>query len=342
MGQRPRPRAESAGHPGALHRDRDLPGQRPELHDQPGVGARHHPGSQLGRACPSASPFPRLPATPPSRCSSPAPRARKLGADRPAYPDPVSRRLVQRHADQLGIPRSRGRSRRSTWTCPRVSVTSTCRSTRRTTPPTTRCTTTCSRPADLAPAVTESGNIEVTATDTSPTPDNPTGNASLIAPDPAARSVGDRRDAGRHDRRDGVLPDRHRGRSPTTSSSPSPRPVSRRRRRRPSTPASSVPVTVTVTNTTNHVGYFELHPSGNDISGGNATTPVELAAGADRDADGDAVAHGGRGHRGKRHPQRHRLDRLGRRSSPPSGSRRPSPTSTISPTPTRSGASPGG
>ncbi len=37
---------------------------------------------------------------------------------------------------------------------------------------------------------------------------------------------------------------------------------------------------MTVTNTTNHVGFFELQPSGNDISGGNTVTPEELAAGA--------------------------------------------------------------
>jgi hypothetical protein len=43
---------------------------------------------------------------------------------------------------------------------------------------------------------------------------------------------------------------------------------------------ASVPITVTVTNTTNHVGYFELQPSGNDITGGNTTTPEELAPGA--------------------------------------------------------------
>ena len=39
-------------------------------------------------------------------------------------------------------------------------------------------------PADLEPAVTESGNIDATAVDTTPTPGNPTGNASLTAPDP--------------------------------------------------------------------------------------------------------------------------------------------------------------
>lgn len=39
-------------------------------------------------------------------------------------------------------------------------------------------------PADLQPAITESGNISVSAVDATPTPGNPTGNASLIAPDP--------------------------------------------------------------------------------------------------------------------------------------------------------------
>src|SRR6202044_2542616 len=39
-------------------------------------------------------------------------------------------------------------------------------------------------PAELASTGPESFNFEVTATDTTPTPDNPTGNASLIAPDP--------------------------------------------------------------------------------------------------------------------------------------------------------------
>jgi hypothetical protein len=37
---------------------------------------------------------------------------------------------------------------------------------------------------------------------------------------------------------------------------------------------------VQVTNTTNHVGLFELQPSGSDITGGNTTTPLQLAAGA--------------------------------------------------------------
>jgi len=45
-------------------------------------------------------------------------------------------------------------------------------------------------------------------------------------------------------------------------------------------PGASVPTTVTVTNTTNHAGFFELQPSGHDITGGNTATPEELAAGA--------------------------------------------------------------
>jgi hypothetical protein len=43
---------------------------------------------------------------------------------------------------------------------------------------------------------------------------------------------------------------------------------------------SSVPITVSVKNTTNHVGLFVLQPSGDDISGGNTATPLELAPGA--------------------------------------------------------------
>jgi hypothetical protein len=37
---------------------------------------------------------------------------------------------------------------------------------------------------------------------------------------------------------------------------------------------------MTVTNTTNHVGDFELQPSGPEISGGNTATPEQLAPGA--------------------------------------------------------------
>ena len=35
-----------------------------------------------------------------------------------------------------------------------------------------------------------------------------------------------------------------------------------------------------VRNTTDHVGYFELQPLGNDITAGNTVTPLELAPGA--------------------------------------------------------------
>jgi hypothetical protein len=37
---------------------------------------------------------------------------------------------------------------------------------------------------------------------------------------------------------------------------------------------------VRVKNTTNHVGLFVLEPSGNDITGGAAATPLQLAPGA--------------------------------------------------------------
>jgi hypothetical protein len=134
-------------------------------------------------------------------------------------------------------------------------------------------------PADLEPVVTESGNIDVTAIDTTPTPDNPTGNASLIAADPQPGLW-------EIDVMQGATTDGTEFSQTVTG-------VVAYNQLKPVTETglptststiidsgSSVPITVTVTNTTNHVGYFELQPSGKDISGGNTVTPVELAAGA--------------------------------------------------------------
>ena len=134
-------------------------------------------------------------------------------------------------------------------------------------------------PDDLQPAVTESGNIDVTALDTTPTPDNPTGNASLITPDPQPGLW-------EIDVMQGATTDgtefsqtvtgsvAYNQLAPTTESG-LPTSVS-------TTVASgsSVPIAVTVKNTTNHVGFFELQPTGDDISGGNTVTPEELAPGA--------------------------------------------------------------
>jgi hypothetical protein len=134
-------------------------------------------------------------------------------------------------------------------------------------------------PADLEPVVTESGNIDVTATDTTPTPDNPTGNASLIAPDPQPGlwevdvMQGATTDGTEFSQTvagvvayNQLAPVTETGLPASTSTIID--------------SGSSVPITVTVTNTTNHAGFFELQPSGNDISGGNTVTPEELAAGA--------------------------------------------------------------
>jgi hypothetical protein len=134
-------------------------------------------------------------------------------------------------------------------------------------------------PADLQPGVTESGNIDVTATDTTPTANNPTGTASLIAPDPQPGLW--EIDVMQGATTDGTTFSQtvignvgYNHLAPVTESG---LPTSAS-----TTVASgaSVPVSVTVRNTTNHVGFFELQPSGNDISGGNTTTPVELAPGA--------------------------------------------------------------
>ncbi len=134
-------------------------------------------------------------------------------------------------------------------------------------------------PADLEPAVTESGNIAVTAVDATPTSNNPTGNASLIAPDPQPGLW--EIDVMQGATTDGtefsqtvsgtaaysqLAPVTETGLPTSTSTTVG--------------SGSSVPITVTVKNTTNHVGYFELQPSGNDISGGNTATPEELAPGS--------------------------------------------------------------
>ncbi len=134
-------------------------------------------------------------------------------------------------------------------------------------------------PSDLQPGVTQSGNIDVTATDTTPTPGNPTGNASLIAPDPEPGLW--EIDVMQGATTDGTTFSQtvigavgYNHLAPVTESG---LPTSAS-----TTVASgsSVPVSVTVRNTTNHAGFFELQPTGNDISGGNTTTPVELAPGA--------------------------------------------------------------
>jgi hypothetical protein len=134
-------------------------------------------------------------------------------------------------------------------------------------------------PADLQPAITESGNIDVTAVDTTPTPDNPTGNASLITPDPQPGlweidvMQGATTDGTEFSQTvigfvgyNELKPVTETGLPTSTSTTID--------------SDTSVPITVTVTNTTHHVGLFVLSPSGTDISGGATVTPVELAPGA--------------------------------------------------------------
>jgi hypothetical protein len=134
-------------------------------------------------------------------------------------------------------------------------------------------------PADLEPAVTESGFIDVTAVDATPTSGKPTGNASLIAPDPQPGlweidvMQGATTDGTEFSQTvtgtvayNQLAPVTETG-LPTSASTTI-------------GSGSSVPITVTVKNTTNHVGFFELQPSVNDISGGNTATSRELAPGA--------------------------------------------------------------
>jgi hypothetical protein len=134
-------------------------------------------------------------------------------------------------------------------------------------------------PADLKPAITKSGNIDVTATDATPTANNLTGDASLIAPHPQAGLW-------EIDVMQGATTDGTEFSQTVTgsvaynqlgafTSQGLPKSTSKT-----VDSGASVPISVTLTNTTNHVGFFELQPSNNDITGGNVTTPKELAPGA--------------------------------------------------------------
>jgi Subtilase family len=134
-------------------------------------------------------------------------------------------------------------------------------------------------PADLLPSVTESGFIDVTAVDTTPTSGNPTGNASLIATDPQAGfweidvMQGPTTDGTVFSQTvTGVLaynqlaPVTEHGLPTSTSTTIH--------------TGTSVSITVHVKNTTNHNGQFLLLPTGDDITGGNTSTTLELAPGA--------------------------------------------------------------
>jgi Subtilase family len=134
-------------------------------------------------------------------------------------------------------------------------------------------------PADLQPGITESGNIDVSAIDITPTSTNPAGTASLIAPNPQPGlweidvmqgattdgTVFSQTVTGTVAYNQLVTPTENGLPTSTSTTLAS---------------GSSTPISVTVTNSTNHVGFFSLVPSGNDITGGNVSTPLELAAGA--------------------------------------------------------------
>jgi hypothetical protein len=133
-------------------------------------------------------------------------------------------------------------------------------------------------PANLASPGPIKFRFEATATDATPTAGNPTGNASLIAPHPQAglweidvMQGATTSGTAFSQTVTGVLA--YNQLNPVTETG---LPKS------PSTTidsGSSVPITVKVTNTTNHVGYFKLQPSGNDISGGNTVTAKKLGPG---------------------------------------------------------------
>jgi Subtilase family len=134
-------------------------------------------------------------------------------------------------------------------------------------------------PANLSSPGPERFRFPFTAVDGTPTSGNPTGNASLIAPDPQPGLW-------EIDVLQGAVTDgtvfsnavtgtvAYNQLKPVTESG---LPTST------STivdTGSSIPIKVKVTNTTNHNGFFVLQPTKTDITGGNTSTPLELAAGA--------------------------------------------------------------
>jgi hypothetical protein len=134
-------------------------------------------------------------------------------------------------------------------------------------------------PADLASTAPEHSEVLVTAVDGTPTSGNPTGNASLIAPDPQPGlweidvMQGPTTDGTRFSNTvTGTLA--YNQLKPVTETG---LPTSTKTT---IDSGSSVPITVKVTNTTNHTGFFALQPSNSDITGGNVATPEQLAPGA--------------------------------------------------------------
>jgi hypothetical protein len=134
-------------------------------------------------------------------------------------------------------------------------------------------------PADLASTGPESFNFFIHAVDATPTSGNPTGDASLITPDPQPGLweidvMQGATTAGTEFSQTVTGTLAYNQLAPVTETG---LPTSA------STTigtGTSVPISVQVKNTTNHVGFFELQPSAGDISGGNTATPLELAAGA--------------------------------------------------------------
>ncbi len=133
-------------------------------------------------------------------------------------------------------------------------------------------------PSDLASFGPENFDFFAHAIDATPTSGNPTGNASLITADPEPGLweidvMQGATTAGTEFSQTVTGTVAYNQLKPVTESG---LPMSR------STTidsGTSVPITVMVTNTTNHDGFFELQPTGTDITGGNTTTPLELAAG---------------------------------------------------------------
>jgi hypothetical protein len=134
-------------------------------------------------------------------------------------------------------------------------------------------------PGNLQPSVGKSGNILISATDSTPTANNLTGSASLIAahPHPGLWEI----DVMQGATTDGtVFSQDVTGTVAYNQLAAFPETGIPGSTSKTIGSGASVPISVSVTNTTNHIGLFELEPTGNDISGGSTSTPVEIAPGA--------------------------------------------------------------
>ncbi|HTU30452.1 MAG TPA: S8 family serine peptidase [Solirubrobacteraceae bacterium] len=134
-------------------------------------------------------------------------------------------------------------------------------------------------PKNLRPGPVKSGLVSFTSTDTTPTSGNASGNASLVATHPQAGLW--EIDVMQGATTDGtVFSQAVTGTVAYNQLDPFSETGLPKSTSKKIASGASVPISVRVTNTMNHTGLFELQPTGDDITGGNTTTPEAIGPGA--------------------------------------------------------------